>query len=105
MIHDATGARHLHLECDDMENAFCTTFKTIPENSKGIPHVLEHLSLCGSKTFPVRDSFFNLSKRSLSTYMNASTGVDYISYPFASQNINDFYNIMAVYLDAVSTPP
>jgi Zn-dependent M16 (insulinase) family peptidase len=104
LVHEATGARHLHLECDDMENTFCTTFKTIPTNSKGIPHILEHLALCGSNSYPVRDPFFNMAKRSLATYMNAWTGPDFTSYLFSSQNVKDFYNLMSVYLDACYFP-
>lgn len=67
-------------------------------------HILEHTALCGSAKFPIRDPFFNMLKRSLQTYMNAWTGPDYTSYPFATQNAQDYYNLLAVYLDAAYFP-
>jgi hypothetical protein len=69
-----------------------------------VAHVLEHTSLCGSKKYPIRDPFFNMIKRSLNTYMNAWTGSDFTSYPFSSENYQDYCNLMAVYLDAVYYP-
>ena len=69
----------------------------------GIPHILEHCTLCGSSQFPVRDPFMKMLNRSLAT-MNAMTGPDYTLYPFATHNKNDFYNLMQVYLDAVFKP-
>jgi Zn-dependent M16 (insulinase) family peptidase len=72
--HLKTGAEHLHIDCDDNNNAFCVTFKTIPRDSTGVAHILEHTTLCGSEKYPVRDPFFNMINRSLNTYMNAWTG-------------------------------
>ncbi len=102
--HVATGAEHLHIDCVDTNNTFCVIFKTIPKNSTGVAHILEHTTLCGSKKYPVRDPFFNMIKRSLNTYMNAWTGADYTAYPFASQNEKDFANLLSVYLDATFFP-
>lgn len=70
-----TGARHLHLDCEDTNNVFMITFKTSPTNSTGVAHVLEHTALCGSQKYPIRDPFFNMLKRSVQTYMNAWTGI------------------------------
>ena len=102
--HENTGARHVHVECDDTENVFSTILKTIPMNDSGVAHILEHLALCGSKKYPVRDPFFNMLKRSLSTYMNAWTGSDFTGYPFSTTNVKDYYNLLSVYLDAVFFP-
>jgi hypothetical protein len=102
--HSKTGAKHLHVACDDTENVFSTVLKTIPMNNTGVAHILEHLALCGSQKYPVRDPFFNMLKRSLSTYMNAWTGPDYTGYPFSTTNVKDYYNLMSVYLDAVFFP-
>lgn len=102
--HESTGAKHVHVECDDTENTFSTILKTIPMNDSGVAHILEHLALCGSKKYPVRDPFFNMLKRSLSTYMNAWTGPDFTGYPFSTINAKDYYNLMSVYLDAVFFP-
>ena len=102
--HETTGARHLHIANNDMENAFGVTFKTVPRDSTGVAHILEHTVLCGSKRFPVRDPFFSMLKRSLSTFMNAFTAPDATIYPFSTQNRKDFYNLMDVYLDAVFYP-
>jgi hypothetical protein len=104
LVHDVTGARHLHIESDDTNNVFCTTFKTTPTDSTGVAHILEHTVLCGSEKYPVRDPFFNMLKRSLNTYMNAWTGGDFTSYPFATQNEKDYYNLLSVYLDATYFP-
>lgn len=102
--HDSTNARYVHVECDDTNNVFATTFRTPVSDSSGLPHVLEHLVLCGSERFPVRDPFFNMTKRSLNTYMNALTAQDHTMYPFATQNLQDYYNLMEVYLDAIFFP-
>lgn len=101
LIHIKTGANHLHLESDDSDNVFTIVLKTIPTDNKGAAHILEHLTLCGSEKFPVRDPFFNMMKRSVNTYMNAWTDSDYTGYPFSTQNVKDYYNLMAIYLDAV----
>ncbi len=102
--HTATGARYLHIQCPDRENAFGVALKTVPADSTGVAHILEHTVLCGSRKFPVRDPFFSMLKRSLSTFMNAFTASDWTLYPFATQNRKDFYNLMDVYLDAVFHP-
>jgi len=102
--HLATGAQHLHLSADDNNNAFLVAFLTVPTDSTGVAHILEHTSLCGSQRYPVRDPFFLMLRRSLNTFMNAFTGSDWTAYPFASQNTKDFDNLLQVYLDAVFFP-
>jgi len=102
--HIATGAKHVHISTGDAENTFSVAFKTIPKNSTGVAHILEHTVLCGSRKFAVRDPFFSMLKRSLSTFMNAFTASDWTMYPFSTQNRKDFYNLMEVYLDAAFFP-
>lgn len=102
--HIATGARHLHLAADDPHNAFMVAFLTVPQDSTGVAHILEHTSLCGSQRYPVRDPFFMMIRRSLNTFMNAFTSSDWTAYPFASQNKKDFNNLLDVYLDATFFP-
>jgi len=102
--HTATRARHVHISNKDTENTFSVAFKTVPADSTGVAHILEHTVLCGSKKFPVRDPFFSMLKRSLSTFMNAFTASDWTMYPFSTQNPKDFYNLMDVYLDAAFNP-
>ncbi len=102
--HLATGARHMHISSRDQENTFGVTFKTVPTDSTGVAHILEHTVLCGSEKYPVRDPFFSMLKRSLSTFMNAFTASDWTMYPYATQNGKDFYNLMDVYLDAAFFP-
>lgn len=99
--HIKTGARHYHLEAAHRENVFMVAFRTVPMDSTGVAHMLEHTALCGSKRYPVRDPFFWMIRRSLNTFMNAFTTSDYTAYPFASQNRKDFSNLLDVYLDAV----
>jgi Zn-dependent M16 (insulinase) family peptidase len=99
-----SGAEVLHLATDDPENFFCLSFRTLPESSNGIAHILEHTVLCGSKKYPVKDPFFAMNRRSLNTYMNALTGADFTCYPAASQVPEDFYNLLEVYLDAAFHP-
>jgi len=99
--HVATGARHLHLASDHQENVFMVALRTVPTDSTGVAHILEHTALCGSERFPVRDPFFLMLRRSLNTFMNAFTTSDYTAYPFASTNRKDFFNLLDVYLDAV----
>ena len=99
--HPGTGARHLHLSCDSPENVFMVALKTVPEDSTGVAHILEHTVLCGSEKYPVRDPFFMMLRRSLNTFMNAFTSSDWTAYPFATQNKKDFKNLLSVYLDAV----
>ncbi|MBF0446470.1 MAG: insulinase family protein, partial [Magnetococcales bacterium] len=102
--HKKTGARHLHLAADDAHNAFLVAFLTVPEDSTGVAHILEHTALCGSEHFPVRDPFFMMLRRSLATFMNAFTSSDWTAYPFASQSRKDFDNLLQVYLDASFFP-
>ncbi|MEA3427646.1 MAG: insulinase family protein [Thermodesulfobacteriota bacterium] len=102
--HTLTGARHIHISKNDEENTFGVAFKTVPVDSTGVAHILEHTVLCGSIRFPVHDPFFSMLKRSLSTFMNAFTASDWTMYPFSTQNRKDFYNLMDVYLDAVFFP-
>jgi len=99
--HRTTGAQHIHLACDNTENVFLVALRTVPEDSTGVAHILEHTALCGSQRYPVRDPFFMMTRRSLNTFMNAFTSSDWTAYPFASQNRKDFNNLLDVYLDAV----
>lgn len=103
-VHGQTGARHFHLDSADTNNAFMVAFPTLPVDSTGVAHMLEHTTLCGSRKFPVRDPFFMMLRRSLNTFMNAFTSGDSTAYPFATQNRKDFDNLLAVYLDAVFFP-
>ncbi len=98
--HHATGAMHYHLNCDNPENVFLVAFRTVPMDSTGVAHILEHTALCGSEKYPVRDPFFMMIRRSLNTFMNAMTSSDWTAYPFASKNRKDFNNLLQVYLDA-----
>ena len=88
--HIKTGALHYHMESENTENVFLVGFRTVPMDSTGVAHILEHTSLCGSKKYPVRDPFFMMIRRSLNTFMNAFTSSDWTAYPFASQNKKDF---------------
>jgi Zn-dependent M16 (insulinase) family peptidase len=99
--HRATGAQHIHIDADNSENVFLVALRTVPEDSCGVAHILEHTALCGSEKYPVRDPFFMMIRRSLNTFMNAMTSSDWTAYPFASQNRKDFDNLLSVYLDAV----
>jgi Zn-dependent M16 (insulinase) family peptidase len=102
--HDKTGAEYIHVARDDTNNVFSIGFKTNPPDDTGVPHILEHVTLCGSEQYPVRDPFFKMLPRSLSNFMNAFTSSDYTSYPFATTNQQDFRNLMSVYLDATLHP-
>ena len=105
LSHEKTGTRYVHISRDDEDNAFSVAFKTVPEDSTGVAHILEHTVLCGSRKYPVRDPFFSMLKRSLSSFMNAFTASDWTMYPFSTPNRKDFYNLLAVYLDAAFFPP
>ena len=102
--HKVTGAPHIHIAAEDDQNAFLVGFRTVPQDSTGVAHILEHTTLCGSRRYPVRDPFFMMTRRSLNTFMNAFTASDWTAYPFASRNSKDFYNLLQVYLDAVFFP-
>lgn len=99
--HRKTGAVHYHMAADNDENVFLVALRTVPMDSTGVAHILEHTALCGSERYPVRDPFFMMIRRSLNTFMNAFTSSDWTAYPFASQNRKDFNNLLDVYLDAV----
>jgi len=99
--HKVTDAQHIHLVADNQENVFLVALRTVPHDSTGVAHILEHTALCGSEKYPVRDPFFMMVRRSLNTFMNAFTSSDWTAYPFASQNQKDFNNLLDVYLDAV----
>jgi len=99
--HRVTGAQHIHIASDNSENVFLVALRTVPEDSTGVAHILEHTALCGSAKYPVRDPFFMMTRRSLNTFMNAFTSSDWTAYPFASQNRKDYFNLLDVYLDAV----
>lgn len=99
--HTKTGAEHFHLASDSDENVFMVALRTMPQDSTGVAHILEHTALCGSKKYPVRDPFFMMTRRSLNTFMNAMTSSDWTAYPFASENAKDYENLLSVYLDAV----
>ncbi|MGQ0657437.1 MAG: insulinase family protein [Chromatiales bacterium] len=102
--HRGTGATHFHLAAEDRNNCFMIAFPTVPRDSTGVAHILEHTVLCGSRRYPVRDPFFMMLRRSLNTFMNAFTTSDSTAYPFATQNRRDFDNLLSVYLDAVFFP-
>ena len=99
--HRKTGAAHYHMAANNDENVFLVALRTVPMDSRGVAHILEHTALCGSERYPVRDPFFMMIRRSLNTFMNAFTSSDWTAYPFASQNRKDFNNLLEVYLDAV----
>lgn len=104
LSHNKTKARVLIIENDDDNKVFTIGFRTPPSDDTGIPHILEHSVLCGSKKFPVKDPFVELAKGSLNTFLNAMTYSDKTVYPIASCNLQDFENLMQVYLDAVFYP-
>ena len=102
--HQKSGARLLRLKCDDNNKLFCASFKTVPTDSTGCPHILEHSVLNGSKNFPAKSTFMELIKGSLNTFINAMTDSDMTLYPVGSTNAKDFINLSRVYLDAVFFP-
>ena len=102
--HDATGAELLSIVNNDENKCFGATFRTPPKDSTGVAHILEHSVLCGSEKYPVKEPFVELLKGSLQTFLNAFTFPDKTCYPVASANLQDFYNLVDVYLDAVFFP-
>lgn len=102
--HEKSGTEHLHLARDDSNNCFNVVFRTTPADNTGVPHILEHLVLCGSENFPCKDPFFKMTTRSLATFLNAMTAPDSTMFPFSTTNVKDYYNLMNVYLDAVFFP-
>lgn len=104
-LHKKTGAQVISIiSPDDNNKVFGITFRTPPADSTGVPHVLEHSVLCGSRKFPVKEPFVDLLKGSLQNFLNAFTYPDRTCYPVASTNTKDFYNLVHVYLDAVLHP-
>ncbi|CRK18037.1 hypothetical protein BN1708_012211 [Verticillium longisporum] len=102
--HDKTGADYLHIARDDSNNVFSIGFKTNPPDDTGVPHILEHTTLCGSQKYPIRDPFFKMLPRTLSNFMNAFTASDHTFYPYSTTNAQDFKNLMSVYMDATLHP-
>ncbi|HEX5809686.1 MAG TPA: insulinase family protein, partial [Anaerolineales bacterium] len=103
-VHKRTGARLLSIINDDENKVFAINFRTTPKDSTGVPHILEHSVLNGSEKYPVKEPFVELLKGSLATFVNAFTFPDKTCYPVASQNVQDFYNLIDVYMDAVLHP-
>lgn len=104
LSHNKTKARVMVIENDDNNKVFTIGFRTPPSDDTGVPHIMEHSVLCGSRKFPVKDPFVELCKGSLNTFLNAMTYSDKTVYPVASLNKKDFHNLMHVYLDAVFYP-
>ena len=104
MSHDKTGAALCWLDNGEDNKLFCIGFKTLPEDSTGVFHILEHSVLCGSEKYPVREPFVELLKSSMNTFLNAMTFPDKTIYPVSSRNEKDFLNLTSVYLDAVFAP-
>ena len=102
--HLRSGARGLHLHVDDPENLFSISIPTAPPDDTGLPHILEHAVLAGSRRFPVREPFFEMLKSSLATFINAMTGPDCTYYPVSSSVKPDLFNLAQVYFDAVFNP-
>jgi len=100
-VHKRTGARLLSVINDDENKVFAINFRTTPKDSTGVAHILEHSVLGGSQKYPVKEPFVELLKGSLATFVNAFTYPDKTCYPVASQNIQDFYNLIDVYMDSV----
>lgn len=104
LLSHENGARHAHVVRDDDNSAFGVTFPTVPKDSTGVAHILEHIVLMGSQKYPVPDPFFAMLPRSLNTFMNAMTSNDWTTYPFSTRNEKDFFNLLSVYLDATFFP-
>ena len=101
MRHVKTGTELCWMDNGDSNKLFCVGFKTLPEDSTGVFHILEHSVLCGSEKYPVKEPFVDLMKSSMSTFLNAMTFQDKTIYPVSSRNDMDFLNLTSVYLDAV----
>lgn len=102
--HSHSGATLIAVENEDENKAFSINFRTLPEDSTGVAHILEHSVLGGSRKYPVKEPFVELIKGSMQTFVNAMTFGDKTVYPVASTNLQDFYNLADVYLDAVFHP-
>ena len=101
MEHVQSGARLLYLGNNDDNKVFSIAFRTPPADDTGVPHIMEHSALCGSRKYPLKEPFVDLVKGSLNTFLNAMTYPDKTVYPVASRNDKDFHNLMDVYLDEV----
>ena len=104
LAHQHSGARLLHLYTNDTENLFSINFPTPPSDDTGVPHILEHAVLAGSKKYPVKEPFFEMIKMSMATFINAMTASDHTYYPVASNVKKDLFNLAEVYFDAVFHP-
>lgn len=104
MIHSKTGAKFCWMNNKVQNKLFSVAFKTLPEDSTGVFHILEHSVFCGSEKYPVKDPFVDLLRSSMNTFLNAMTFSDKTVYPVSSRNERDFLNLTAVYLDAVFAP-
>lgn len=104
LVHEKSKAKVLLIQNDEENKMFCIGFRTPPYDDTGLPHILEHSVLCGSRKFPVKEPFVELMKSSLNTFLNAMTFPDKTLYPVASCNDQDFANLMDVYMDAVLYP-
>ena len=102
--HNITKTELVAIKNDDSNKNFCITFKTVPDDSKGTPHIIEHCVLSGSEKFPLRDVFAELSKGGLTTFLNAMTSSDKTYYPFATRNNIEYFNLMEIYLDTTLKP-
>jgi len=103
-VHRRTGARHLHLDMPGEDSAFLVVFHTPAPDSSGLTHVLEHLVMCGSERYPCRRAFFAMMGRTLGTAMNAMTREDCTAFHFVTRSLDDYENLLSVYLDAVFFP-
>ncbi|MGX9686212.1 insulinase family protein [Deinococcus wulumuqiensis] len=104
LLRHENGARHAHVAREDDNLVFGVTFPTVPKDSTGVAHILEHNVLMGSQKYPVPDPFFSMIPRSLNTFMNAMTAGDWTTYPFSTRNVQDYFNLLSVYLDATFFP-
>lgn len=102
--HVKSGGRVVHIKNDDPHCTFAIGFRTLPKDSTGVCHIIEHSLLCGSKKYPLKEPFVNLLKSSVATFLNAFTAYDWTMYPFSSQVPQDFDNVLSIYLDAVFNP-
>ena len=100
LLRHELGARHLHVERGDDNQTFAVFFPTVPSDSTGVAHILEHTALMGSRNFPVSDPFFSMIPRSLNTFMNAMTASDWTTYLYSTRNEKDYFNLLNIYLDA-----
>lgn len=102
--HDILGCPLLAVKNDDANKTFSAAFNTVPTDSTGVAHILEHSVLMGSRKYPVKDVFGEINKGGLMTFLNAMTGSDITYYPFATRNLNEYFNLMDVYMDVVLNP-